>query len=320
LTHSHHARLLAGPSTVSLGASDALAPAIVTRADRSPRPRLKTMRFSRMLLTELGIPRLWDSDVEQGWRFMRFNVFPIFTHILMPGSQGYGAARVPVEGGAVLVSNHLSAMDAPLIGTFSRRAIWFMMKGELADLPIVGEALMWTGGFPICRHACSPEGIRNARELVETGHIVGVFPEGTRQRCGYPSENFQGGAAAIALREKVPVVPCGVESFGWSLRNRRSCCVVYGEPMTFGALRATPRGYRAATELLRREVLRLWRLAAEAVAAGFPARLPDGTPRDRPTQVREFAPVLGNPPRVSGHAKHAAVGGSRPRADHTLTL
>ena len=52
------------------------------------------------------------------------------------------------EGGAVLAVNHLSAIDPPLVGSFSNRAIWYMMKQELLEIPVVGEALTWTGGVP----------------------------------------------------------------------------------------------------------------------------------------------------------------------------
>ena len=119
-----------------------------------------------------------------------------------------------------------------------------------------------------------------------------MFSEGTRQRFGYPGE-FQPGAAMIALHEGVPVVPCAVESFGWSRRNRRRCCVVFGEPLSFAALPRNGRGFKEATELMRLELVRLWRQAAEAVSAGFPAELPDGAARSGPIRPRRDIVVKG---------------------------
>jgi 1-acyl-sn-glycerol-3-phosphate acyltransferase len=175
-----------------------------------------------------------------------------------------------------------------------------MMKSELLEIPIVGEALTWTGAFPIRRGESDRDGLRKARELVGAGHIVGVFVEGTRQRFGYPGP-VHAGAATIALKENAPVIPCGVESFGWSRRNRRACCVVYGEPLRFDDLPATGRGFKAASEIVRLEILRLWRQAAEAVAAGFPPWLPDGAQRHSWPRAWEFhaAPT---PRRISGLA------------------
>jgi 1-acyl-sn-glycerol-3-phosphate acyltransferase len=249
--------------------------------------------------TRLGIPWLWGADVEKGWIFMRFNAVPITTMLLAPGSYAYGVCRLPRSGGAVLAVNHLSALDPPLVGSFSNRAIWYMTKSELLDVPVIGEALSWTGAFPVRRGEGDRESLRKARELVRLGHIVGVFVEGTRQRLGYPAEEIHAGALTIAIKEGVPVIPCGVESFGWSLKNRRACCVVYGQPLSFEGIQANGRGYKRAATIVRLEILRLWRQAAQAVANGFPAELVDGTRRESWPRAREFHRA-GTPRRVSG--------------------
>ena len=230
---------------------------------------------------------------------MRFNVVPITTRLLAPGSYAYGICRLPRTGGAVLALNHLSGIDPPLVGSFSNRAIWYMSKSELLAVPLIGEALSWTGAFPIRRGESDREGLRKARELVRAGHVVGVFVEGTRQRFGYPAGRIHAGALAIAMKEGVPVIPCGLESFGWSRRNRRACCVVFGEPMSFEGIDVNGRGCKEAAGIVRSEILRLWRQAAEAVAERFPLELEDGTRRETRPRAREFhrAPT---PRRVSG--------------------
>jgi 1-acyl-sn-glycerol-3-phosphate acyltransferase len=250
--------------------------------------------------TRLGVPWIWGADVERGWVFMRFNVVPLTLRYFAPGSWSYGLDRIPATGGAVLAVNHLAAIDPPLVGSLSNRALWYMMKSELVEMPVVGEALTWTGAFPIRRGESDREGLRKALELVEEGHIVGVFAEGTRQRFGYPGP-VHAGAATIAMKSNAPLIPCGLESFGWRRKNRRACCVVYGEPMTFDGLPRNGRGYKEASELLRLEILRLWRQAAEAVAAGFPEELPDGTRRFTWPRARQFRPAP-TPRRVSGLA------------------
>ena len=255
--------------------------------------------LSPTFFTRLGVPWLWGADVEKCWIFMRFNVVPITTMLMAPGSHAYGVCRLPRAGGAVLAVNHLAAIDPALVGSFSNRAIWYMSKSELFDIPVVGEALSWTGAFPIRRGASDREGLRKARELVRVGHIVGVFVEGTRQRLGYPAAEIHAGALTIAMKERVPVIPCGVESFGWSRRNRRACCVVYGEPMSLDGIEVNGRGYKRAAEIVRLEILRLWRQAAEAVAAHFPTKLPDGTRRESWPRAWEFH-AASTPRRVSG--------------------
>jgi 1-acyl-sn-glycerol-3-phosphate acyltransferase len=120
-------------------------------------------------------------------------------------------------------------------------AIFYIAKAEILEIPVVWEALAWTGGFPVRPRRERPEGLRMARELVREGHVVGVFVEGTRQRFGYPGA-VHSGAPRIALKEGVPLIPAGIETFGWSRRNRRACCVIWGEPINFTGLVCNGKG------------------------------------------------------------------------------
>src|SRR6266545_1875593 len=234
-----------------------------------------------MRLTQLGIPKLWRKDPEVLWPALRWFVAAGILGYLAPGSRGYGLDRVPLEGGFVLAANHLASLDHPLIGINSPRAIYYMAKAELIAMPYVGEMLMWTGAFPVRRGEADREALREARRLVREGHCVGVHVEGTRQRLGYPGPVKIGGMM-IAMQEGVPIVPCGVETFRWSVKNRRGCAVVWGEPISLEGLRRNRAGYEEAMEMVRAEIVRLWRQAAEAVATGFPPELSDGTKRYRP--------------------------------------
>jgi 1-acyl-sn-glycerol-3-phosphate acyltransferase len=234
-----------------------------------------------MTLTELGIPKLWREDPEVLWPSLRWFVGAALLGYLAPGSWAYGSDRVPASGGLVIAANHLAAVDHPIIGIFSPRAIYYMAKAELIEMPYVGEMLSWTGAFPVRRGEADREALREARRLVREGHAVGVHVEGTRQRLGYPGEVKIGGMM-IAMQEGVPIVPCGVESFRWSVKNRRPLAVVWGDPIAVDGFRRNRAGYDQLTEKVRLEILRLWRQAAEAVAAGFPRELPDGTKRFLP--------------------------------------
>lgn len=229
-----------------------------------------------MFLTRLGIPKLWREDPEVLWPFLRRSAAPVV--LWLAPSHGYGAERVPAEGGGVVAANHLSAIDPPLIGALCPRTIFYMAKAELLELPVVGDILQWTGAFPVRRGEGDRDSLRLAREVARDGHMVGVFVEGTRQRLGHPGRVLPG-AMMIALQEGVPVVPCGVYSFGWSRRNRMPCAVVWGPAIDLSDVPRSGRGYKEAAEIVGAEILRLWRLAAEAVAAGFPPQLPDGSQR-----------------------------------------
>ena len=211
---------------------------------------------------------------------------------------------MPASGGGVVALNHLSAIDPPLAGSLSPRTIYYMAKAELLQLPAVGDILMWTGAFPVRRGEGDRESLRLARQIAREGHMVGVFVEGTRQKLGYPGEVLPG-AMMIALQEDVPVVPCGIYSFGWSRKNRMPCAIVWGEPLDLGSMPKSGRGYKRAAELVGDELRHLWRQAGEATAAGFPETLPDGARRSGPVYP-SFRTVTATPSSSTSVKKAAA--------------
>jgi 1-acyl-sn-glycerol-3-phosphate acyltransferase len=228
------------------------------------------------MLTELGIPKLWGEDPERCWGFARFLTRQAM-RFLAP-TAGYGLERMPPAGGAVVAANHFTELDPALIGIYSTRTIYYMAKIELLSMPIIGEALHWTGAFRVRRGESDRDALRTARWYAGHGHVVGMFMEGTRQHFGYPGP-VHPGAAMIAIQEGVPVVPCGIDTFRWSPKNQRPCTVVWGEPVDLDGLPANGRGYKEGAAIIEGEIQRLWRLAAEAAAAGLPDRLSDGTVR-----------------------------------------
>jgi 1-acyl-sn-glycerol-3-phosphate acyltransferase len=240
------------------------------------------------MLLELGAYRLFRKDPLVCWTFMRVWL-PALLRVLAP-SAGYGVSRMPATGGAVLVANHLSALDPPAIGVYSTRAIRYMTKAELLRVPIAGEFMRMAGTFAVRRGEGDRDSLRVARWLVREGHVLGMFMEGTRQKLGYPGPAHSG-AAMVAMQEGVPIVPVGIDAFGWSLRNPRPFAVAIGEPMILSGFPRNGRGYKEATGIIEAELVRLWRLAAQAVADGFPDRLRDGTEREESPRLRDIPPA-----------------------------
>jgi 1-acyl-sn-glycerol-3-phosphate acyltransferase len=228
-------------------------------------------------LTRLRLPTLWGNDRTRLWRFARHTVVPI-TLRLAP-TAAYGVDRMPRDRGCVLAANHFSGIDHPLIGAFVPGITYFLAKSELFEIPVLGEALAWMGVISIRRGQSDRDALRIARQRIRDGGVVCVHIEGTRQRLGYPGP-IQTGGLMIAMQEGAPVVPLGLDTFGWSPKNRRRCALVFGEPIELDQLPRNRAGYAEAGEAVRVEMVRLWRLAAEAAAAGLPPTLPDGTPRN----------------------------------------
>lgn len=118
-----------------------------------------------------------------------------------------GVENLPA-GGAILSGNHVSYGDPVLLWCAAPRPVHFMAKSELWETTWLGWALhnLWT--FPIKRGEADRTAIQTATELLKRGDLVGIFPEGTRNKEGMGEG--QQGAAFIAMRAGVPIVPIGI--------------------------------------------------------------------------------------------------------------
>jgi 1-acyl-sn-glycerol-3-phosphate acyltransferase len=118
-----------------------------------------------------------------------------------------GMERIP-EGGVVLVANHQSLTDIPLLFSVFRREIRFIGKRELGRVPVFGKAMRAAGHLFVDRE--DPRDavrlIRKAAESLEKGRALVVFPEGTRSGDGSIGE-FRPGAFHIAWKTGYPLVP-----------------------------------------------------------------------------------------------------------------
>ena len=173
-----------------------------------------------------------------------------------------GRELVPRTGGAVLAANHNSNFDAwPLaLGLFPGRYMRFMAKAELFWPPL-GTMVKALGGFKVHRGEPDRTALTTAVELCRGGYIVVMFPEGTRRRKGLRKRRdpeSHTGAARIALRAGVPLVPAAVKGTD-RLSRLGPIRVAYGSPIPIDDLRGSDRRSAAAraTERVMAEIARL---------------------------------------------------------------
>lgn len=119
-----------------------------------------------------------------------------------------GKENVPRNGPLIVVSNHLSMVDPPLLSASVPRRIVFMAKGELFYSWGRGFVRAF-GAFPVHRGTLDREAIRQAMRVLENGQVLGMFPEGGRNRS-HVLEEAEPGAALIALRSGAPILPVGI--------------------------------------------------------------------------------------------------------------
>ena len=145
-----------------------------------------------------------------------------------------GIANVPRDGGFVVAANHLSNFDPwPLaLAFFPRRFFRFMAKSELFWFPR-GAVITAGGGFRVRRGERDEEAMDTAVALAKEGHVVVMFPEGTRRKKGLRKKyeaRWHTGAARIALEAGVPLVPAGITGTD-RLARLGPLRVAYGRPI-----------------------------------------------------------------------------------------
>jgi 1-acyl-sn-glycerol-3-phosphate acyltransferase len=163
-----------------------------------------------------------------------------------------GRENLP-QGGFVLAANHNSNFDPWPLGLplFPRRYLRFMAKSELFWTPFKQIATA-AGAFPVRRGMADTEAIETATQLCREGHIVVMFPEGTRRKKGLRKKyeaRAHTGAARIALDAGVPLVPAGIVGTD-RLGRLAQLRVAYGPPLPLDDLAGRDDAPQLATERL----------------------------------------------------------------------
>ena len=117
-----------------------------------------------------------------------------------------GTEKFPKEGGILLCTNHINALDPPVVGMSAPRPVHFMAKEELFNAPVLGKILPKVNAFPVKRGMSDREALRTALKKLKSGEVVGLFPEGTRSTDGVLKKGLSG-AGFFALRGDADVVP-----------------------------------------------------------------------------------------------------------------
>ena len=173
-----------------------------------------------------------------------------------------GLERIPHTGAVILAANHISNADPVVVGAWvtpalRRRRIHWLGKRELFDWPVFGWLAAHCGVHPVDRGTADVEAFRLAIRILEAGHVLLIFPEGTRSPTGALQE-AKDGLATLALRTGATIVPIGVNNSDavWAKGRklpspfpRRTLTVRVGEPFTTESLVPPGTERRAAKAL-----------------------------------------------------------------------
>ena len=134
-------------------------------------------------------------------------VFPIYKFVF----RGYliGRENIPQKDSFIVVSNHGSLLDPPLLGHALGRNISFMAKAELFKLPLLGFIIKACGAYPVKRGIVDKNTIKTACKKLSNDNCIGIFIDGTRQKNGRVNKPKQG-AALLAFKNQKLLLPVAI--------------------------------------------------------------------------------------------------------------
>lgn len=124
-----------------------------------------------------------------------------------------GMEHIPRRGAVLIVGNHVGTVEPALTGVFiPRRDVFYLAKSELFRNPLLGWLFRQSHAFPVVRESPDRAALRRALALLAAGHVLLVYPEGTRSWAGQLLGETHGGAGFLARHSNALVVP--VASWG----------------------------------------------------------------------------------------------------------
>ena len=134
-------------------------------------------------------------------------VFPIYKFVF----KGHliGRDNIPQKDSFIMVSNHGSLLDPPLLGPALGRNISFMAKAELFKIPFLGFIIKACGAYPVKRGIADKNTIKTACEKLSNDDSIGIFIDGTRQKNGQVNKPKQG-AALLAFKNQKLLLPVAI--------------------------------------------------------------------------------------------------------------
>lgn len=153
--------------------------------------------------------RYVHADFNARRRFCRFLLRTIAFTVLVNLEHVNGLENIPAEGPAILIMNHNAFVDPIMLVHAMPRYIVPLAKVEAYDYPVVGIFPRLWGVIPVQRDGVDRHAVQMALEVLRTGEIILVAPEGTRGPALQPARE---GAVYLASRSGAPIIPVAIEN------------------------------------------------------------------------------------------------------------
>lgn len=172
-----------------------------------------------------------------------------------------GTENIP-EGGIILASNHTAFSDVLIISAAANRQVRYMAKKELFRIPLLKQLITALGAYPVDRGGADVGSIKKTIAMLESGELIGIFPQGTRQGKKDPrTTEVKGGIGMIAYHTKSPVLPVFISNSRMKTAMFRKNTVTFGKVIPFEELgfeKGGAKEYSRCAETVFREVCALY--------------------------------------------------------------
>lgn len=206
------------------------------------------------------------------WFYKTFEPFVSWLYKI----DAHGVENIP-DGGAILASNHTSFSDVLVISAASKRQVRYMAKKELFKTPLA-PLIKALGAFPVDRGGADVKSIKYTISLIESGELVGIFPQGHRHGGEDPRKTeIKAGVGFIAYHTKAKIVPVFIENDRMKTGIFRKNHVTFGTPISFDELGFTKGGreeYMNASRIIFSHICAI-KYGADELTKEKPLALPD---------------------------------------------
>ncbi len=170
-----------------------------------------------------------------------------------------GVKNIP-DGGVILAANHTSMSDVLVISASFSRRLRYMAKKELFKNPVLGKFISALGAYPVNRGGTDIKSIKETLALLQSGEIIGIFPQGTRNPGLDPrTTKVHGGIGLFAKHTGADVLPVFIKTAGNKTRAFHRTEVIFGKVIPNAELGFADGGrdeyMRAATLIFERVCL-----------------------------------------------------------------
>ena len=196
--------------------------------------------------------------------FLRCLVIPLY-YLVRP-FRFYGEKKVP-EGACVFISNHYQFLDPVYPASLTWEQIHFVAKKEVLDNPLLAFFAKGAKVIAVNRDGNDARGLLDCFKCLKNGEKISIFPEGTRNKTDAEMLPFHSGAAAMAIKCKVPIIPLVIYS---RPKFFRCAHILYGEPIDLSEYydrKLSQEEFAQVDEMLRQRMLEMKREHTEYLNA-----------------------------------------------------